>query len=222
MNNKDNTDIIKEYFSDKSGFGSYKQMAIELFKKTILMLEEFNINYCLISGTLLGYVRHRDFIPWDDDIDLIVDRNILKKMPEIVKKYGDDINFIVLSYIVKTCVKNKGDNVNYVLKNRILNEEDQYTWPFIDLFFYSLPNDDNIIFFRKQWDIKHFFPFTKVLFHGIYVNIPNNPDHFLAKNYGSDYMTVLKSSGYRHRLERDIKDKREISMAEYLEKTNVS
>ena len=65
--------IIKQYFNEERGFGKYKPIAINLLKKTIEILEEYDINYFLISGTLLGYIRHNDFIPWDDDIDLIVD-----------------------------------------------------------------------------------------------------------------------------------------------------
>ena len=101
-------DVIKTCFSKECGFGDYRQTAIELLEKTIYMLDEFNINYCIISGTLLGHVRHNDFIPWDDDIDLIVDSIILDKMPEIAEKYGDELGFVVLNYIVKTCFKHKG------------------------------------------------------------------------------------------------------------------
>ena len=51
--------------------------------------KENNIVYYLMGGTALGAVRHSDFIPWDDDFDVFMDReNYLKFLS--VAKYNLD------------------------------------------------------------------------------------------------------------------------------------
>ena len=102
--------LIIKHFNKNVGFGEYKQTAINLLKETIQILDEFSIDYFLISGTLLGYVRHNDFIPWDDDIDLIVDKSLLDKLPEIKQKYGEmKLKFVSTScqWIMKSHYENK-------------------------------------------------------------------------------------------------------------------
>ena len=47
-----------------------KKIQIEILDKIVSFCEENNLRYYLAYGTLLGAVRHKGYIPWDDDIDI--------------------------------------------------------------------------------------------------------------------------------------------------------
>ena len=52
----------------------YCQKLLDVFKRTIQFLEANNIKWWAAYGTLIGAVRHKGLIPWDDDVDIWVPR----------------------------------------------------------------------------------------------------------------------------------------------------
>nr|WP_241635352.1 LicD family protein [Fusobacterium gastrosuis] len=132
----------------------------QIQEKLLKMMKEIDevctsnsIQYWLSAGSLLGAVRHRGFIPWDDDIDIVMPRKDFEKFKKISsdflnKQYrivdcGDKTDELYEEYL--------GPMMKVIDTNKEYYKDGKYVGVFIDI--NPLDRYSNNFFIRKLQEI---------------------------------------------------------------------
>ena len=116
-----------------------KKIMIELLEYFDKVCRENDIKYSLIGGSLIGAIRHKGIIPWDDDIDVILSKSEYLKLIQILENMNDS------RYKLLTINNCRGynfpfpklvDKRTFVVEPMLLNQIKEYGI-FIDIFSYS-------------------------------------------------------------------------------------
>lgn len=75
---------MEEYMIENYSVKEVQEKIFEIFLEFDRICKKHNISYTLEGGTLLGAVLYKGFIPWDDDMDVIMLRKDYEKFCEVV------------------------------------------------------------------------------------------------------------------------------------------
>lgn len=82
--------ILKFTNYDDNSLKHLQNLELMILKDFIKFCDENNLKYYLYGGSLLGAVRHEGFIPWDDDIDVIMFRDDFEKFKKLFLSKAND------------------------------------------------------------------------------------------------------------------------------------
>ena len=115
MNQEHFKELSQKYSQKYNPEGSLLRKNQEELTKILQVLADIcdknGIKWWLSSGTLLGAARHKGFIPWDDDIDIVVMRKDFKKLKKILISMESDEYFT-------QCMQTDIEYVNVFMKFR--------------------------------------------------------------------------------------------------------
>lgn len=175
------------------------------------ILVKNNIQYWTEAGTLLGVMRNKGIIPWDDDVDLKVWKKDWLRIlsPEIVEQFAKK-GYTVVKESRLQLIKVYPSNAKEFRKN--------YGFPFVDIFSVMRDRDDpNKVVYTHKWArdlwprdylfIDEMYPLRYAPFGASSIIIPNHAKEYLSRLFGPSWKTegrIYQSHYLRIDLEKPI------------------
>lgn len=130
---------MEEIKTKKLSFRETQIVATEVLNAIDIIASQLDIKYFMFYGTLIGAVRHKGVIPWDDDIDIIMLRPDFEKFCN----YCEENAYLIKPYKIITYKNNK--NYPYMIarvydtRYKIVskNEEPYEMGVFVDIYIYD-------------------------------------------------------------------------------------
>ncbi len=86
-------ELHKKYNPEGSNLRLAQNRMLEMMIYLDNICKSNNLEYFINDGTLLGAVRHGGFIPWDDDVDVVMTAKDIRKLKQIIN--NDNSQFII-------------------------------------------------------------------------------------------------------------------------------
>lgn len=123
---------------------------LDLLKKLLEVCKKYNLHCYADAGTLIGAVREKGFIPWDDDIDVAMFRKDYEKLKEIADTAFEKPYFFQTAYTDETYkighAQLRNSNTTAILDEQFKNKVKYNCGIFIDIFILDGVAPNKIIF----------------------------------------------------------------------------
>lgn len=108
---------------------------LDIMKYTHKFCVENDVEYSISGGTLLGAVRHKGFIPWDDDMDILMTQENYRKFIALKDKFDDnDIYEMIVPTLTSTYLFVKIVNKQTTFMERQFGFSKNAIGVYVDLF----------------------------------------------------------------------------------------